>query len=84
MAFPNFPLVLPIFPIEINTRGTKRHEERYELYCFLLVYGYYIAKGVIHQRTRNFLETPYFHAVPVRRRKAVKDENFNKTVLLKF
>ena len=34
-------------------------------YCFLVFFVYYLNKGVIHQRTQNFLESPGFHAVPV-------------------
>jgi len=53
-------------------------------FAFLLAFVYYITKGVINQRTQNFLETPYCHAAPIRRKKAFENENFNKTVLLKF
>ena len=36
----------------------------YSVFCiliaFLLVLVYHFSKGVIHQRTRNFLESPFF------------------------
>ena len=40
-------------------------QKKTNLVVFLLVYGYYMTRGVIQQRTQNFIESPACHAVPI-------------------